>query len=353
RLDATKMTGGLTIALRQRPAFGLRLDLDRFNLNAYLPGGGEAGKGMAAKGLKTESQAGGDTGERKPTSLKGSGKKLPGALAALGGFDANFKITAGILDYNKMAIKGARLDGTIQGGKLTLRDAGASDLAGARIKVVGSLENLGSAPQANLGFDLKTKNLPALFRLGGTEPPEYASRMGALAFTGKLTGPLSSLRLDAGLDVAGTKATLAGVVEDMILVPRINMIMDVTHSSVIKLAQVFAPDYRPAAVKLGGFSFRGQIHGDADRLILSNIDSKVGPVALAGEAQFAFGGARPHVTAILSGSEIVTDLFLPAAAKSLGLRREWRIRPIPAATKRKQAAPAPSVPWSKAPIDLS
>ena len=353
RLDATKMTGGLTIALRQRPAFGLRLDLDRFNLNAYLPGGGEAGKGMAAKGLKTESQAGGDTGERKPTSLKGSGKKPPDALAALGGFDANFKITAGILDYNKMAIKGARLDGTIQGGKLTLRDAGASDLAGARIKVVGSLENLGSAPQANLGFDLKTKNLPALFRLGGTEPPEYASRMGALAFTGKLTGSLSSLRLDAGLDVAGTKATLAGVVEDMILVPRINMIMDVTHSSVIKLAQVFAPDYRPAAVKLGGFSFRGQIHGDADRLILSNIDSKVGPVALAGEAQFAFGGARPHVTAILSGSEIVTDLFLPAAAKSLGLRREWRIRPIPAATKRKQAAPAPSVPWSKAPIDLS
>ena len=370
-LDATKMTGGLAIALRKRPAFGLSLDLDRLNLNAYLPAAGDAGKGAAVK--KVEGQAGGDTGAKKPAPLKSNGKESPGgsvgALAALGGFDANFKITAGVLDYNKTAIKGARLDGTIQGGKLTLRDAGISDLAGAGIKVTGSVDKLDSAPQMNLGFDLRTKNLPALFRLGGAEPPDYASRMGALGFAGKLTGSLSSVRIDAGLDLAGAKATLAGVVEDTILNPKINMIVDVSHSSVVKLARVFAPDYRPAAVKLGGFSFRGQVHGDANRLTLSNMDSKVGPVALAGEAQIALGGTRPHVTATLSGSEIVTDLFLPAASKSLGLapdwQREWqregRMRPIPVAApgekqrkkQRKQAPPAPSAPWSRAPLDLS
>ncbi len=144
------------------------------------------------------------------------------------------------------------------------------------------------------------------------------------------------------------------------------MIMDVTHSSLIKLARVFAPDYLPAAVKLGGFRFRGQVHGDANHLTLSDIDSKVGPVALAGEAQIVLGGARPHVTATLLGSEIITDLFLPAPSKSLGLvpnwRREERTRPIPVAAQgkkqRKQAAPAPAssipaAPWSKAPIDLS
>ncbi|MBL6934316.1 MAG: AsmA family protein [Alphaproteobacteria bacterium] len=357
RLDATKMTGGLVIALRERPAFGLSLDLDRLNLNAYLPVAGDAGKG-AAKGLEAVSKArgdiGGDAGAKKPAPLKSNGKGSPGALAALGGFDANFKITAGILDYNKTAIKGARLDGTIQGGKLTLHDAGISDLAGAGIKVTGSLDKLDSAPQVNLGFDLKTKNIPALFRLGGAEPPDYASRMGALGFAGKLTGSFSSVRIDAGLDLAGAKATLAGVVEDTILNPKINMIVDASHSSVVKLARVFAPDYRPAAVKLGGFSFRGQVHGDANRLTLSNMDSKVGPVALAGEAQIALGGARPHVTATLSGSEIVTDLFLPAASKSLGLAPEWRAGPVLAATKgKKRAPPAPSVPWSRAPLDLS
>ena len=37
RLDASTATGGLAIALRERPGFGLRLDIDRLNLDAYLP----------------------------------------------------------------------------------------------------------------------------------------------------------------------------------------------------------------------------------------------------------------------------------------------------------------------------
>jgi uncharacterized protein involved in outer membrane biogenesis len=37
RLDASRFAGGVAIALRARPAFGLRLEVDRFNLDAYLP----------------------------------------------------------------------------------------------------------------------------------------------------------------------------------------------------------------------------------------------------------------------------------------------------------------------------
>jgi len=360
QLDATKITGGLAIALRERPAFGLQLNLDRLNLNAYLPVDDEAGEGIGpAKGLKAEGKGRGDTGvgarAQKPTSLKVDSKRLPDALSALGGFDANFKIAAGTIDYNKIAIKGVRLDGTLQGGKLTLRNVGISNLAGAGIKVTGLVEKLRSAPEVSLDFDLKTKNLPEFFRLSGGEPPKFFSRMGKVTFAGRVKGSLSSLQLDAGLEMAGGKATLAGVVEDLILHPKMNMNVDMTHPSVIRLVRVFIPDYRPAAVKLGGVSFRGQMHADADRLILSNVNSQVGPVALAGEVQIVFSTARPHVKATLSGSEIIIDLFLPAASKSLGLAPGWRMYFIPAAAQHQQAAPTSTqaVPWSNAPLDLS
>ena len=36
-LDSSKITGGLVLTLRERPAFGLRLEVDRFNLDGYAP----------------------------------------------------------------------------------------------------------------------------------------------------------------------------------------------------------------------------------------------------------------------------------------------------------------------------
>ena len=43
KLDTSRLTGGLAIALRDRPAFGARLDVDRFDLDAYLPPAPAAG----------------------------------------------------------------------------------------------------------------------------------------------------------------------------------------------------------------------------------------------------------------------------------------------------------------------
>jgi hypothetical protein len=37
RLDVSRLTGGAAIALRQRPGLGIALNIDRFNLDAYLP----------------------------------------------------------------------------------------------------------------------------------------------------------------------------------------------------------------------------------------------------------------------------------------------------------------------------
>src|SRR6185437_16444593 len=36
-IDATRLSGAATVALRERPGIGLRLNADRFNLDAYLP----------------------------------------------------------------------------------------------------------------------------------------------------------------------------------------------------------------------------------------------------------------------------------------------------------------------------
>src|SRR5690606_12347897 len=54
-LDTSRIDGGVTIALRARPAFGASVSIDHLNLDAYLPAGPApaAGARPAAEAIPT------------------------------------------------------------------------------------------------------------------------------------------------------------------------------------------------------------------------------------------------------------------------------------------------------------
>ena len=339
-LDATRLTGGLAIALRARPAFGVRLDVDRFNLDAYLP---PPRRQEAPPATPTAG---------KPARLSPAKPEpvLP-ALAVLNVFDANVQASIASLTVGGMHIKGLTLDGTIQGGELTLRKAGVGDLAGAALQLSGTATGFGKTPVVDADFTFEAKGLGPLLRLAEVEPPAAVERMGPLAFSGKGRGAIDNLDLDAAIEAAGGRVGLKGTVGLGADPVRFDLALDATHPDLIKLVGVFAKDYRPAAPTLGGFALATKLRGDATAASLSGLEAKVGPVTLVGEMKARLDGPRPQLTATFSASEIVVDDFLAPKADRPAAAGAGKGAGAGGAAKAT-AAPAGGR-WSKEPLELS
>ncbi len=338
RLDASQLTGGVVVALRRRPAFGASFALDRFNLDAYLPAEKAAPAGVERKPLPSKRQ-----GEKKtPEGAPAKGDEAP--LAWLEGFDANIKGSIGTLMINRTPVEHIRLDGTLHGGKLTVREAVIGSLAGGSAKVKGTLAGFTARPTLDASFEVRAKDPERLMRLFGVEPPVPAERLGQLSASGSAKGDAESLALDTELSLAGAKVELKGTVAALATPPHFDLSLGAAHPSLIELVRVAVPDYRPAAEDLRGFRLNTRLTGDLGGLTASDIDARIGPVNVAGNAEVKLAGPRPKVTAELATSEILVDLFLPPPErKQAALLRRVAVQP----------SGAPGGRWSREPLDLS
>jgi uncharacterized protein involved in outer membrane biogenesis len=202
-LDTTRIIGGVAYAMRARPAFGVNLRLDRLNLDAYVR---RADTGVAPPGTRPP-----------PARLaegEGEGDVGVGVLGVLADFDADFVLQADSLTWREVPIAGLRLDGLLQGGALTFREARVENLAGGSAEVSGRIEELGEAPSVDVGLNFDTAELsamagmvPALRDL----PPAFA---GALKVNTRLKGGVESLAIDATLEALASRLDIDGTVSD-------------------------------------------------------------------------------------------------------------------------------------------
>ena len=139
RLDASRISGGLALELRDKPGIGLRLAIDKFNLDAYLSKDDqETAKKVPAGATKPET---------KPT--RGSVKTAPtaapsrAATAALNdlfdAIDANVDVTAGRLTVAGETARQVKLDLTIFDRAIILREASVADFAGLAASLTGTV----------------------------------------------------------------------------------------------------------------------------------------------------------------------------------------------------------------------
>ncbi|MEE2968943.1 MAG: AsmA family protein, partial [Pseudomonadota bacterium] len=373
KLDASRISGGVTYALgRARPGFGARFRVDQLNLDAYAPAddnqaispspqSGAAAQGAAkpaASPLKflTEFDANlnlrigtlnfrrtpiqgirisstlfnGKLGIREARirslagaaiSIKGSVEGFSGLPVFKGSFAADSQDISGLTRVlNIKTPVPAKRYGRL---KLNGRADAAADkiiiksnlqLAGARVTLNGTLDNLQKSPRFDLTLAANHPEFSRLAPLLGAGLAPGKRRYGLFGFSGQVKGDINAVEIDAKVTAAGAKIALAGRITDPVAEAKIDASFHFLHPSLTGLMRTLNPDYRPARAKLGPVKLATQIKGDEKAVDLQSLRGAIGPLQIEGDGRLAFDGAKPKLTASLASSEIDLNLLLPADA---------------------------------------
>ncbi len=357
RLDASRITGGLALELRQKPAFGLRLVVDRLNLDAYLPKQNESvvdrGQGTASPGKK-DGAAKSDVSAGKSTTESERKPSVPAGVAGfLDAFDANIEATVGRLTYKGVTARVAHADLTVFGGEITLRDLSVADFAGVDGRISGTLRGLRASPSVILDFSVRANDPARFLRYVGFVSPLPEKKLGTPSVKGRVVGTLESAKIEGEILLAGGKLTLDGVAKGLLSAPTFEAGVAVNHPELRQLLRLVAPDYRPAARKLGPLEIAFRAAGTPVSARISEVKGTVGPVAVEGGIELAFGPGRPAVRADIATGEVLLDLFLPPSPpRRPGAERVRSSRAAQPGGQPRVAARGVDARWSRKPVVL-
>lgn len=267
QFDSSRLTGGVTLALRRRLSFGANIVLNSLNLDAYLPQStnkpAKKAAGKKASGKKTAPEGSSQNGNSKTAEKAAAGANPFLALKILNTLDANLTATVKAMTYRGAPIKNAVFSGTLYNGKLDIRRLSADRVAGARVSVKGVLDNLGGVPKASgLSLDADTGDVNKVLRFAGLDAVSALNGMGPLKLKGTVDGPLLAPKLKINLTGAGATATVYGQIDGLSLVPAAkNLTLKLqakNTSKLLKLAGITALD----AKQLGPLDVAGRIDGN-------------------------------------------------------------------------------------------
>lgn len=338
KLDSSRISGGLALVLREKPAFGLRIAVDRLNLDGYLP--------PKESPIKVNPGATAKKAE--------SADETPGyidAIRMLNRFDANIDATIDTIIVSRTPVSGLALDFTVVNGGLDVRRLKVDDFAGIRADAKGKLNITTGQPSFEAEYRVDLTDKPRFVRFLGN-PPELRNRQfGRVAASGKGSGSLEALNLDTKLEAMGGTLALKGSIAQPLMAPQFNLAATLRAPELVRVVQLAAADYAPAAGKLGPVDLSVQAEGALGYIKLSNISGHAGPVSLRGNADATFEKDRPKLRASLSTSEVLLDLFLPPeSSRRSAVPARHRI--IKAAAKNI-TIPNAAQRWSKDPLDVA
>ncbi len=256
RLDASRIRGGITYALRTRPAFGARINVDQFNLDAYLP---------RRRPGSTKPAAAPSSGENAPSG----GQAAAAPLAALKDFDANLVVRVGTLNFRRTPIQGLAFDGSLVRGTLTIRRAGVRNVSGTTGRIAGTLSGFAGFPVFKGSFSASSKDVTGLFRIAGIDTPVPPRRLGRLKLNGKADGGADQVKLNTTLELAGAKISLSGHMADLGATPRLDLDVRVRHPDTAKLARLLGAEIGAPKRRLGGFDLGAKAKGGLDAIELA------------------------------------------------------------------------------------
>ena len=287
RLDASRIRGGITYALRKRPAFGARITVDQFNLDAYLP---------RTRPTSTETTKTDQPGAAPSSGASGAGPASASSpLAALGAFDANIVLRVGTLNFRRTPIQGLFIDAGLVRGALTIRRASVRNVSGTTGRIAGTLSGFAGFPVFKGSFSASSKNVTGLFRIAGIESPVAPRKLGRFKFAGKADGGADKIKIQTTLELAGAKVELAGQLAELGTMPRFDLDLRARHPDSAKLARLFGAEIGATGRRLGGFDLSAKAKGRLDEIELA---ARLAVV----DAEITFAGkvtqpvARPAVT---------------------------------------------------------
>ncbi|WP_299622576.1 AsmA family protein [Pelagibius sp.] len=352
RLDVSQVTGGVALALRERPGLGVGLAIDRVNLDAYLPKAGPDGAAQEdANGSAGQAGAEAPATEGAEDADPGSQPAKTSALAFLDDFDANIDMRVGALTYQGLGFDGLRLDATLQRGGLVVREASLVDLAGAGGRFAGSLANVAREPSFDGSLDISVTSLSRLMRTLDL-PAQGQLPLESFTLTGAVNGNRQVVRFDQRLAALGGTLQAAGAVDLAQGPPALRSALALGHPDLtVLLGELLPGEKIPAG--LGALDLKGQVTATAQSLAVSGLEGRVARTDLAGDLALDLAGVRPRITADLqTGALPLAALAAPAAA---GNREAASGSNSGSAsdTARSRQASGRDARWSDEPIDVS
>ena len=315
RLDATRISGGMTIARRDRPSLGVRLEIDRLNLDNYLP----------------------EPADRQPAGKGGGGDASGQGIPALGDFDANIDVTAGSLNWRGATMARVRFDAQLFKGVATIRKATIGDLDGAAVRVSGKISDLPGTPKPALDITLDGHDPERFLRLIGLSEAIKARALGRFKLTAGATGTLADLSVSGRLDALGGVVSGQGRLTGLPASPEWDFSLKMDNPDAERLLALAGMDRKPSGQGLGAIEAAFRIAGDAGAIRITGLDASVAGAPVKGEVSIGLGATRPTIDAALSAGVVSLDRLL--------------------GDDPKQAAAAPKRRgdnrWSRETIDLS
>ena len=335
QLDASRLDGSATLALGGRPAFDASLDIDRLDLDAWLPAadpgqaraaaevtaGATAGSGAAAEAVAgvTAEVATGDAApasRKEPPSERGDGPSTAspttsGTPSSSGSgddpppiprsFDADLDVRIGSIVYREAEIEDLRFDGALANGRLIVREASAG-IAGASARIEGIVSDIEGTPSfeggpAFEGIVTAASDDPSgLFRVLGIESPITAGKLGPMRLSARSTAVRGGVAVDADLGLAGVEATITGKVTDLAGTPTFDLRFDGRHPDLARLAAVLGAEIRKDGTGGGPVALALAARGDLDALSVEAQGELVkGTVRLSGTLDAPFDAPKLDV----------------------------------------------------------
>ncbi len=312
RMDGTVVEGAATILLQARPSFGLALNIDRINLDGYIPSAGAADLSARADSDNAKSDG------------KVADKVASNPLAVLDKFDSNFVLNIDELAYNAAPIRGLSVELGLAAGKLVVRRAAVRDFAGANLSFSGSGEGFADKPEGKLKLRVRAKYIDGLARLAGMELPVPPKRLQGLTLDGRIEGDADHLNFDIKTTLAGLRGAANGTASDLMGRPSAELKLELSHKSLAALSRTFDLGIKPLARADTPVSLRGNAKGDGRALALDlamhlaggEVKAKGSVDALENEAKFDLTANAAHKDLVLLLAALGNDL--EAGRKSPG-----------------------------------
>ena len=168
KLDNTTVQGGLTLVLGGKPAFGLRLAVDRVNLDAYLPRGGIL-KTRQTVEKKAANNAKGDN--EKISAPKSVPLSQKSATALLDKFNANIAITAKNMTFQKQLARNFKANVSVVDGAIAVKEISVADFAGLGVALSSPLNKFDAKSPVTVNYRAELKESKRFFRFLGMARP--------------------------------------------------------------------------------------------------------------------------------------------------------------------------------------
>ncbi len=297
RVDLSRITGGVVIARRARLGLGIGLAIDTLNLDAYLP------IDAAASGT--------ETGKTAPTP-----PPLDAARPVMETFDANLKLRVGSLSTQGFTAKNLYLDGTLQDGALTVREASVEDLAGAGGRFVGLVTGLSTSPKAQGALEISVRDPGRLAKTAGWDVPTF-ERIGPFDLNSDLHGTLQDVNFSATVNALGGRLVLAGTAQPAGSPAAFDLEVEATHDDLSQFAdRLIGPGTLRSG--LGALALEGHASGTVAKFRVEGLAGTVGPIELTGTLSADLDGARPAWNLDLTTGVLPIAALLPQKRNSAG-----------------------------------